>query len=270
MIRVGVVGAAGRMGRTTCGAVQEADDMELACAVDPAAAGQDLSELLEGPSPALAVTDGLESLESSRVEVVVDFTVATGIGERLEYYAAHGVHAVVGTSGIPPSVVGWAREVFAGSAANCVIAPNFALGAALLTRFCELAAPVMDGVEIIELHHDAKVDAPSGTALHTAERIAIAREESGAGPFNDDPTTEVNLDGARGGLGPMGIRVHAVRLPGLVAHEEVVFGAAGQTLTIRHDSFDRRSFMPGVLLAIRQVADRPGLTFGLGALLDPS
>ncbi len=268
MIRVGVVGAAGRMGRTTCAAVQEAEDLELTCAVDPSAAGLELADILDGPSPALAVTDGLESLSAARADVVVDFTVASGMGERLEFYAGHAMHAVVGTSGIAPAVIERARELFAASPANCVVAPNFALGAALLTRFCELAAPVMDGVEIVELHHDAKVDAPSGTALHTAERIAQARREAGAGSFNPDPTTEVHLDGARGGLGPMGIRIHAVRLPGLVAHEEVVFGAAGQTLTIRHDSFDRRSFMPGVLLAIRRVAERPGLTFGLGALLD--
>jgi 4-hydroxy-tetrahydrodipicolinate reductase len=268
MHRVGVVGAAGRMGTTTLAAVQEADDMELVCAVDPAAAGQDLSEILDGPSPALAVADGIDALAAARVDVVVDFSIAAGIGERLEWYAAHGVHAVVGTSGIPPAVLERAGELFAASVSNAVIAPNFALGAALLTRFCELAAPMMDGVEIVELHHDGKVDAPSGTALHTAESIARAREASGAGPFNPDPTTDVNLEGARGGLGPAGIRVHAVRLPGLVAHEEVIFGAAGQTLTIRHDSFDRRSFMPGVLLAVRQVARRPGLTFGLGPLLE--
>ncbi|MGH9045910.1 MAG: 4-hydroxy-tetrahydrodipicolinate reductase [Acidimicrobiales bacterium] len=268
MFRIGVVGAAGRMGRTTCGAVQRAGDMELCCAVDPAVAGRDLSERLDGPSPALAVADGLEALIPAEVDVAVDFTIAAGIGERLEFYAGHGIHAVVGTSGIPPAVVELAKERFERSSANAVIAPNFALGAALLAKFCELAAPVMDGVEIVELHHDGKVDAPSGTALHTAEGIARAREASGAGPFNADPTAELNLDGARGGRGPMGIRVHAVRLPGLVAHEEVIFGAPGQTLTIRHDSFDRNSFMPGVLLAIRQVGARPGLTVGLGPLLD--
>jgi 4-hydroxy-tetrahydrodipicolinate reductase len=256
------------MGRTTLAAVQEADDLLLCGAVDPAAAGKDLSELLDGPGPALAVADGIDALATAGCEVAVDFTSSAGIGERLEWYAGHGMHAVVGTSGIPPSVLARAELLFADSAANAVIAPNFALGSALLTRFCELAAPVMDGVEIIELHHDAKIDAPSGTALHTAERIAEARRASGAGPFAPDPTVEVNLEDARGGLGPGGIRVHAVRLPGLVAHEEVIFGAAGQTLTIRHDSFDRRSFMPGVLLAIRQVGGRPGLTVGLGPLLD--
>jgi len=267
MLRIGVVGAGGRMGRTVCTAVLGADDMELVCAIDPAAAGQDLTELLEGPSPDLAVSGGIDALATAKVDVAVDFTTAAGIGTRLDWYAGHGVHAVVGTSGIPPSEVERARELFASSSANAVIAPNFAVGAALLTRFCELAAPVMDGVEIVELHHEAKLDAPSGTALHTAERIAQAREASGAGPFVPDPTTEFPLEGARGGLGPAGIRVHAVRLPGLVAHEEVIFGAAGQTLTIRHDSYDRRSFMPGVLLAVRRVGERPGLTFGLGPLL---
>jgi len=268
MLRVGVVGAAGRMGRTTLAAVQEADDLELVCAVDPAWAGRDLPDLLDGPSPALAVADGLDALAAAETDVAVDFTTAAGIGERLEWYAAHDVHAVVGTSGIPPSVMAEAAELFGRARVNAVIAPNFAVGAALLTKFCELAAPVMDGVEIVELHHDGKVDAPSGTALHTAERIAAAREAAGAGPFAPDPTTEVTLASARGGLGPAGIRVHAVRLPGMVAHEEVIFGAAAQILTIRHDSFDRRSFMPGVLLAIRLVGERPGLTVGLGPLLD--
>jgi 4-hydroxy-tetrahydrodipicolinate reductase len=268
MLRIGVVGAAGRMGKTVCMAVQEAPDMELVCAVDPAAAGEGLAELIDGPSPDLAVSDGLDALATAKVDVAVDFTVAAGIGTRLDWYADHGVHAVVGTSGIPPAEVERARALFSASVANAVIAPNFALGAALLTRFCELAAPVMDGVEIVELHHDKKLDAPSGTSLHTAERIAQAREASGAGPFAPDPTTEFTLDGSRGGLGPMGIRVHAVRLPGLVAHEEVIFGAAGQTLTIRHDSFDRRSFMPGVLLAVRLVGEREGLTVGLGPLLE--
>ncbi len=269
MIRVGVVGAAGRMGRTTCMAVQEADDLELTCAIDPAAAGQDLSELLDGPSPALAVTDGLESLEHASVDVVVDFTVATGIAERLEYYAAHDLHAVVGTSGIPASVLDRARELFAGGTANAVIAaqlrarrrpphPVLRAGRPGHGRRRDRRAPP---------RRQGRRPLGHGVAHRRADRAA--RQESGAGPFNDDPTTEMNLDGARGGLGPMGIRVHAVRLPGLVAHEEVIFGAASQILTIRHDSFDRRSFMPGVLLAIRQVAGRPGLTVGLGALLDP-
>jgi 4-hydroxy-tetrahydrodipicolinate reductase len=147
------------------------------------------------------------------------------------------------------------------------VAANFAVGAVLLMRFCELAAPYMDAVEVIELHHDRKRDAPSGTALHTAEGIARARRAAGCGPLPPDPTTELVLEGARGGEGPGGVRVHSVRLPGLVAHEEVVFGAPGQSLTLRHDAYDRASFMPGVLMAVRQVPTRPGLTVGLEALL---
>jgi len=138
----------------------------------------------------------------------------------------------------------------------------------LLMRFCELAAPHMDGVEVIELHHDAKRDAPSGTARQTAAGIAAARSRAGSPPLPADPTTEHVLAGARGAEGPGGIRIHSVRLPGLIAHEEVIFGALGQSLTIRHDSYDRRSFMPGVLLAVRAVPGRPGLTVGLEALLD--
>jgi 4-hydroxy-tetrahydrodipicolinate reductase len=148
-----------------------------------------------------------------------------------------------------------------------VVAPNFALGAVLLLRFCELAAPLMDSVEVIELHHDQKRDAPSGTAMDTAARIVEARRRAGAGPLPADPTVHEVLPSARGAEAPGGVRVHSVRLPGLVAHEEVLFGAAGQTLTLRHDSYDRVSFMPGVLLAVRAVADRPGLTVGLGPLL---
>ena len=269
MLRIGVVGAAGRMGRTTCAAVQAAEDMELVCAVDPAAAGQDLAELLEVPSSALAVTGGMESLSDAGADVAVDFTSAVGIGERLEWYAANAVHAVVGTSGVSPEQIERARDLFGRSTANAIIAPNFALGAVLLMRFCELAAPVMEGVEIIELHHEGKLDAPSGTALHTAELIATARRASGAGAFAPDPTGVVHLDDVRGGEGPLDIRIHSVRLPGLVAHEEVIFGATGQTLTIRHDSFDRSSFMPGVLLAVRQVGERPGVTVGLAALFEP-
>ena len=156
---------------------------------------------------------------------------------------------------------------FEGSDANAIVVANFAVGAVLLMHLCRIAAPHMEGVEVIELHHDAKRDAPSGTAMHTAAAIAAARRAAGSGPLPPDPTTEVVLPGARGAEGPDGVRLHSVRLPGLVAHEEVIFGAAGQSLSIRHDSYDRRSFMPGVLLAVRSVAARPGLTVGLEALL---
>jgi len=180
----------------------------------------------------------------------------------LTWCAEHGVHAVVGTTGFSPDDVAALRRRFDASSANAVIAPNFSIGAVLMMRFAELAAPLFDTAEIIELHHDEKVDAPSGTSMLTAERMAAASPDWGT-----DPTEETVVAGARGGATPSGIRVHSVRLRGLVAHQEVLLGTTGQTLSIRHDSYDRSSFMPGVLLAVKSVADRPGLTVGLDVLL---
>jgi len=228
--------------------------------VDPGHVGH----LIEG----LAVVDDVVALVEAGAEVVVDFSVADAARTNLSFYAGHGIHAVVGTTGLTDGDLEAAMHLFADSPANAVIAANFAIGAVLLMRFCELAAPHMEGVEVIELHHDAKRDAPSGTARHTAAHIATARERAGAGPLPADPTTEHVIPGARGAVGPGGVHIHSVRLPGLIAHEEVIFGALGQSLTIRHDSYDRRSFMPGVLLAVRAVADRPGLTLGIEAFLD--
>lgn len=266
VIRVGVVGAAGRMGREVCQAVQEATDLVLAAAVDPRA--DELASLGEVVAGADVSTE-IGVLADAAVEVAVDFTTADAARGTLGWCAAHGVHAVVGTTGLGPQDMAALRKTFAadGGGPNAVIAANFAIGAVLLMCFCELAAPFMDGVEVIELHHADKRDAPSGTSLRTAERIAAARERAGSGPLGPDRTTEAVLEGARGAEAAGGVRVHAVRLPGLVAHEEVVFGALGQALTVRHDSFDRRSFMPGVLLAIRSVGGRPGLTVGLEPLL---
>jgi 4-hydroxy-tetrahydrodipicolinate reductase len=259
MVKVGVVGAGGRMGREVCRAVVEADDLDLTILVDPAHEGEEI----EGR----AVAGAVGALTEGGVEVVVDFSVADALREHLPFYAGAGMHAVVGTTGLSESELEDAAALFSGSTANAVVASNFAIGAVLLMRFCELAAPHMDDVEVIELHHDAKRDAPSGTALHTAAGIAAARRRAGCGPLPPDLTTELVLPGARGGEGPGGVRVHSVRLPGLIAHEEVIFGALGQSLSIRHDSYDRRSFMPGVLLSVRAVADRPGLTVGMESLL---
>jgi 4-hydroxy-tetrahydrodipicolinate reductase len=260
MRKVGVVGAGGRMGREVCLAVSAASDLELVAVVDPGHDGQ----LIEG----LTVVGDVAALGEAGAEVVVDFSVADAARSNLSYYAGQGMHAVVGTTGLTDADLEAAAQLFADASANAVIAANFAIGAVLLMRFCELAAPHMEGVEVIELHHDAKRDAPSGTARHTAAMIAAAREQAGVGPLPADPTTEFVIPGARGGEGPGGVHIHSVRLPGLIAHEEVIFGALGQSLTIRHDSYDRRSFMPGVLMAIRAVADRPGLTLGIEALLD--
>lgn len=267
MIRVAVVGAGGRMGQESCRAVIADPGMELVAAVDPNMAGIDLRQVIGGDVPALQVAGTVDSLEDAAAQVAIEFSIAAATREHLEWYAAHGVHAVVGTTGLSEEDLAKAGRTFDSSNAHAVIAANFAIGAVLLMRFCELAAPFMEGVEVIELHHNAKADAPSGTAMRTAERMARACADAGSSPLPPDPTTDLLLEGARGGEGPDGVRVHSVRLPGLVAHQEVIFGASGQSLTLRHDSYDRRSFMPGVLLAVREVLDRPGVTIGLEALL---
>jgi 4-hydroxy-tetrahydrodipicolinate reductase len=229
------------------------DDLELVAAVDPAAAGRQVEGIEVAADP--------EAMVDAGVEVAVDFTHVEAARANIVWAGERGLDMVVGTTGFGPDDY----ERFAGifTTNGCFIAPNFAIGAVLMIRFAELAAPYFESAEIIELHHDRKRDAPSGTAMLTAERMAAASSEWGA-----DPTQLEVLDGARGGKGAAGIRVHSVRLHGLVAHQEVVLGTEGQSLTIRHDSYDVGSFMPGVLLAVRAVADRPGVTVGLDKLLD--
>ena len=254
-----MVGAGGRMGQEVCRAVSEAADMELVAAIDPAHEGEDAC--------GRTIVGEVIALSDLGAEVVVDFTVAEAVRHNVPHYAQQGVHAVIGTSGLSDDDLADAAARFEGSGANAIVVANFAIGAVLLMHFCRIAAPLMEGVEVIELHHDAKRDAPSGTAMHTAAVIAAARRAAGAGPLPADPTTDVVLAGARGAETSDGVHVHSVRLPGLVAHEEVIFGAQGQSLSLRHDSYDRRSFMPGVLLAVRSVTGRPGVTVGLEALL---
>ncbi len=271
-MRVGVVGAAGRMGREVCRAVVDADGLELAAAVDPAAAGTSVADLVGRPGDLPEVAADLDVLTGEGCDVVVDFTRADVSLPALVWCAARGIHAVVGTTGFGAADLDALGSAFAGPGAspprpNCVLAPNFAIGAVLMMRFAELAAPHFDAAEIVELHHAGKRDAPSGTAVRTAERMAAARDRAGVGPFAPDATEEEVVAGARGGPGAGGVRLHAVRLPGLVAHQEVVLGSVGQTLTIRHDSTDRASFMDGVVLAVRRVAELPGLTVGLDAVL---
>lgn len=262
MIRVGVFGAAGRMGATVCRAVLDDPELELVAAVDPLHAGIDLRQLgVEAPS--MQIAPHRDALVDAEAEVVVDFTVVDAARENLAWCAENGVHAVVGTTGFTPADIDDFRTRFEASSANAVIAPNFAIGAVLMIRFAELAAPYFETAEIIELHHDEKIDAPSGTAMLTAERMAAASSD-----WASDPTTKTVVEGARGGVVDGGIHVHSVRLRGLVAHEEVLLGTTGQSLTIRHDSYDRTSFMPGVLLAVRAVRERAGLTIGLDPLLD--
>lgn len=241
-IKVGVLGAKGRMGQTVCDAITGANDLELVCALD---AGDDLNDLIK-----------------TGASVVVDFTVPDVVMGNLEFLAKNNIHAVVGTTGFTAERLEKAEELFTKSDANALIAPNFGLGAVLMMQFAAKAAPYFESVEIVELHHPRKVDAPSGTARRTAELIAQARKES---PAMADATSDL-IEGARGAVVD-GIPVHSIRAQGLVAHQEVIFGGPGETLTIRHDSLDRQSFMPGVLLAIRKVGQTKGLTFGLESYL---
>ena len=258
-IKVGVFGAAGRMGRTVCAAVCDDPGLELVAVVDPYHQGLDLRSVTGVDCDLHMALDG-DALADAGATVAVDFTVAAGARENLHWCAENGVHAVVGTTGLDEDDLRELAEIFTTS--NCVLAPNFAVGAVLMMRFAELAAPWFPTAEIIELHHDAKIDAPSGTAVTTAERMAAA-----SGEWAKDPTQHEVYPGARGGAGPGGIRMHAVRMRGMVAHQEVILGAVGQTLTIRQDSYDRTSYMPGVLLACNRIANHPGLTLGLDALL---
>jgi 4-hydroxy-tetrahydrodipicolinate reductase len=259
-IRVGVFGAAGRMGSMVCQTVADDPELTLVGAVDPHHSGLDLGQACGVDVPGLTVDPDPTAMGDRGVDVVVDFTLAHAARENVAWCAANGVHAVVGTSGFTEDDFADIRKRFTSS--NCIVAPNFAIGAVLMMRFAEMAAPFFETAELIELHHDQKVDAPSGTAMNTAQRMAEA-----SGEWAPDPTTNTVVPGARGGKGPGGIPIHSVRLRGLVAHQEVLFGTTGQSLSVRHDSYDRSSFMPGVVLAVKQVADRPGLTVGLDDLL---
>jgi 4-hydroxy-tetrahydrodipicolinate reductase len=245
-IRVGVLGARGRMGQQVCKAVDASPDLELVAMVD---AG-----------------DWLFSVADADSQVLVDFTHPDVVMDNIRFAIDQGIHAVVGTTGFTPERLDTIRTWLADSPSTGVlVAPNFGIGAVLSMKFAQLAARYYDSVEVIELHHPNKADAPSGTAVRTAELIADARKQAGM-DAPPDATTQ-SREGARG-ADVDGVHVHALRIAGMVAHQEIVFGAEGETLTIRHDSLDRVSFMPGVLLAIRQVASRPGLTVGLEALLD--
>lgn len=242
-MRVAVFGAGGRMGAEVCRAVEAAEDLELVAAVD---AGDDRSAV-------------------EAADVVVDFTVPDAVMDNVAWCVERGIHMVVGTTGFTQERLDRVRELTgARPGVGVLIAPNFSIGAVLMMHFAEQAARFFESAEIIELHHPNKVDAPSGTAQATATRIGQARAEAGLGPVPDATTS--GLPGARGAE-VAGIHVHGVRLRGLIAHQEVLFGAEGETLTIRHDSLDRAGFMPGVLAAVRAVGGLPGLTVGIDSLL---
>ncbi|KRF17917.1 4-hydroxy-tetrahydrodipicolinate reductase [Nocardioides sp. Soil797] len=245
-LKVGVLGARGKVGAEICRAVETADDTELVAAID---AGDDINALVEAGAQA-----------------VVDFTHPDVVMDSLEFCIDHGIHAVVGTTGFDEGRLSQLETWLGASPATGVlIAPNFSIGAILMMRFAAAAAPFYDSVEVVEMHHPDKADAPSGTARRTAELIAAARRDAGSGPMPDATSTE--LDGARGAEVD-GVRVHGLRIRGMVAHQEVLLGGPGETLTIRHDSMDRASFSPGVLTGLRAISSRPGLTVGLEQFLD--
>ena len=248
------------MGSTVCRAVADDPVLDLVAAVDPHHAGLDVRQVTGCDLPWQIAPDAQAFLDAG-ADVVVDFTHLDAARANLRWAAANGVHAVVGTTGFTDD--DYERFGSSFTSSNCVIAPNFAIGAVLMMRFAELAAPYFETAEIIELHHDNKLDAPSGTAMLTAERMADASAD-----WAPDPTRTEVVSGARGGEGPAGIHIHALRMRGMVAHQEVLLGTSGQTLSIRHDSYDRVSFMPGVVLAVKAVPDRPGVTIGLDPLLD--
>lgn len=259
MIRVLVSGALGRMGSTVCDVVGDQDDMRLVAMVDTDFAGEEMRQTFAGSG--IPVFAGLEeALAAVEADVVVDFTVPDAVFANISTCMEKGVHCVVGTTGLEEGRLAQIEIMARSSGSNCLVAPNFAIGAVLLMEAARLFARHLPECEIIELHHDRKLDAPSGTALRTAELIAAGR-----GGENVPPGPEGNP--ARGFV-HQGVPVHSVRLPGLVAHQEVVFGGLGQTLSIRHDSISRESFMPGVVLAVRRVAGLEGLVVGLENILE--
>ena len=240
MIKVAVLGSRGRMGSEVVKAVTEAKDLELVAELD--------------------LGDSLDTLVTTGAQVVVDFTTPDSVMANLEFVISKNIHAVIGTTGFDEVRIAKIESLLSTSKSGVLIAPNFAIGAVLMMEFATKAAKYFESAEIIELHHPNKVDAPSGTAARTAELMSAARKEAGLSAGPDATTT--SLEGARGATVGQ-IPVHSVRLRGLVAHQEVLLGGIGETLTIRHDSIDRVGFMPGVLLGVRQVVNHPGLTFGL-------
>jgi 4-hydroxy-tetrahydrodipicolinate reductase len=261
-IRVLVIGACGRMGLEVVRAVLKDEALQLVGAVDTVNVHSDIGVLAGQPTINVPVHLNLaEALAELRPQVAVDFTTPATIMANLEHVLKAGVHAVVGTTGLNAANLETIAALATQSGANVLVAPNFAIGAILMMRFSAFAAHFMPDVEIIELHHDQKLDAPSGTAIKTAELITSTRQDHHAAVVGTE-----SIHGARGGEFN-GIHIHSIRLPGLVAHQEVIFGSPGQTLTIRHDSINRESFMPGVIMAIKKIGNYAGLTYGLEKML---
>lgn len=259
-MNVAVIGAAGRMGSEVCRAVAASDDLTLTHAVDPMRAGQPIADIA-GIESDVIVVGTLDALDVDTIDCAVEFTGPDTVANNLRWLLSHGIHTVVGATGLTPEAIALARTAAAQGGVNALIAPNFAIGAVLLEQFARQAVQYFPHVEVIELHHDQKVDAPSGTALRTAERLGDARQTTPSAVGGDE-----RHPGARG-ANVNGVRVHSIRLPGLIAHQEVLFGGDGEVFTLRHDSMSRASFMPGVLHAIRNVAGLDGVVIGLDAVL---
>jgi 4-hydroxy-tetrahydrodipicolinate reductase len=270
MIRVAVTGAAGRMGREVVRAVLEADGLELAAAVDTQELGADAGTLAGAGSAGIEIEGDLAAaLERTQPHVLVDFTLPHSVLPNLRLALAHSVSPVVGTTGLSAESLAEIHRTAVEKGIGAFVAPNFAIGAVLMMQFAAQAAKYLPDVEIIELHHDRKVDSPSGTALLTAQKIGEVRHAASVAPVDVPGGLVEKAPGARGARAEItgDVPIHSVRLPGFVAHQEVIFGGIGQILTLRHDSIDRRSFMPGVILAVRRVRDLKGLVVGLENLL---
>ena len=266
--RIGLIGAGGRLGSVLAAGIAAADDLELVAAVSPSHAGRTLGDVVpampEGEARELVVTDTLDALIDTGVEVAVEVTGPATVGAHLRWLLERGIHAVVGATGLSPDDLADARRIAAEGPARALIVANFSIGAVLVERFAAEAARYLPHVEIVELHHDRKVDAPSGTAIATAAAVARARGDDAPVPAGTDGPAVAA--GARGSL-QHGVPVHAVRLPGLLAHEEVLLGGEGQLLTLRHDTTDRTAFVTGAVLACRRVAHLDGLVIGLGEIV---
>ncbi len=251
------------MGISVCKAVVADPALELTKALDPRLAGIDLGHATSILGTGIVVDGQREAIVHGEVDVAVDFTEASACFENALYCASAGIHMVIGTTGLTDAQIKELTMAFDKSEANCLIAPNFAIGAILMMKFAEMAAKFFETAEVVELHHNRKVDAPSGTALATAKRIAAAK----GAEFDADPTKR-ELEGARGHRYQGGVNIHSLRIAGMVAHQEAIFGTTGQTLTIRHDSYDRTSFMPGVIMAVKGIFDLDGLVMGLDSVVD--
>lgn len=266
-MRVAVVGAGGAMGSTVCRTVVEQPDMELVAAVDPKMAGIDFFQVTGVRARGIEVVGDISVLPILGVDVIVDFTNAQAARENLRFFAENKIRCVVGTTGFVAKDIDSFTHLFRENKVGAIIASNFSIGAVLMMKLSEISAAFFDSAEIVEMHHERKVDAPSGTAISTAKAMATTRKRLGR-PFIDDPTKKETIKGARGAESESNVHIHSLRTVGAVAHQEVIFGGVGQSLTIRHDSYDRSSFMPGVVMALREVFSLQSLALGIDWILE--